>query len=73
MVLVEEAVKGLGSEFMIAIGGFFFSGDETAKGGFSCSIGSDDGDFFLPFDFEVKAFEDFEFAIKFTSILEFGY
>jgi len=70
VVLVEEGGEGFWAEFVGAGGGFFFAGDHAAEGGFSCSIGAYDGDFFAAGDFEVEFFKNDEIAVLLGGFFE---
>ena len=73
VVLVEEGGEGFGSEVVVAGGGLFVSRDHAAEGGFSGTVGSDDGDFFAPSDFEIEVAEDGEGFSVFEGIVLGGF
>lgn len=68
VVLVEEGGEGFGPQFVVAGGRLFLAGDHAAEGGFTGTVGADDGDFFAAGDFEVDVAEDGEVSSVFKRV-----
>ena len=62
MILGKVGNAGFITPFIIPLVRFQFSEQDFQKGRFSDSVGSDDGNFFAPFKFEIDAIQNLDFG-----------
>ena len=62
MILGKVGNAGFITPFIIPLVRFQFSEQDFQKGGFSDSVGSDNGNFFAPFKFEIDAIQNLDFV-----------